>query len=359
MTRLVLVHGRDQQGRDPDAVEREWLAALRAGLAAAGRPLDVRDDDARFVFYGDTLGALVDGRPAPPVTVHAVPVHAVPGHGVPDGPGVAALAALALTDDDVRAVLAVVRDVLGAALAAPPRAAADAPSDDGARGAATARGVAGPQSGPQADPQGVLDALLAGITDSGLLVPALAALDRLVPAVGGLAIAVLARDVHRYLTDPAVRDVVDAGLADALDATPGEPAVVVAHSFGAVVAYAVLRGRARQDADVPLLLTLGGPLGIGAVRDALRRRAPLAVPAPVRRWVDARDPRDVVALEALTPDRFPVPPGGRRPEPLLVDNPLPGHHGVVGYLGAAPVGRVLAGPVADVLGSRAGPAPAT
>src|SRR5690606_41464881 len=56
--------------------------------------------------------------------------------------------------------------------------------------------------------------------------------------------------------------------------------------------------------DVPLLLTLGSPLAVRAIRDVLAARAPLRVPAPVRRWVAVRDRRDALALHGLGPDAF-------------------------------------------------------
>ncbi|MFH6690174.1 phosphatase PAP2 family protein, partial [Cellulosimicrobium funkei] len=73
MTRLVLVHGRDNQGLDAEQLDRTWTEVLDAGLAAAGTGVVVRDADTAFVYYGDTLAALVGGATTPPpVTVHAV-----------------------------------------------------------------------------------------------------------------------------------------------------------------------------------------------------------------------------------------------------------------------------------------------
>jgi len=37
MRRLIFVHGRGQQGREPDALRRRWVAGLSKGLTAAGR----------------------------------------------------------------------------------------------------------------------------------------------------------------------------------------------------------------------------------------------------------------------------------------------------------------------------------
>jgi hypothetical protein len=53
--------------------------------------------------------------------------------------------------------------------------------------------------------------------------------------------------------------------------------------------------------QIPLLITVGSPLGIRAVRDQFR---PLRYP-PVDGWYNAFDPRDVVALYPLDGENFP------------------------------------------------------
>lgn len=326
MTRLVLVHGRDLDGRDPEALEAQWLGALGAGLAAAGSPLRPTDDDASFVYYGDTLERLVDGGAPPPVTVHAL---AADPAALPRLVG-------ALPDGELRFVLDVVREVLAAARRRPED---EAPPNSPP-----------PHAPPPVEAQGAVgDALVEA------LVGALALVDRYVPWVSAAVLLTLTRDVYAYLHDDAVRRVIDAGLADALaDATSGgEPAAVVAHSLGSVVAYSVLSARTTGP-DVPLLLTPGSPLGIRAIRDALRARAPLAYPARVGRWVSPRDPRDLLALRDLTPDVFPLPGGSPSIEALRVTNRAPGFHAAAyalddgswaGYLAlpevAGPVGEAL------------------
>ncbi|PRZ04151.1 hypothetical protein BCE75_11172 [Isoptericola sp. CG 20/1183] len=303
MTRLVLLHGRDTGGRDPEALEAVWLETLHRGLATAGSSLRVADGDATFVYYGDTLAGLVDGPTGPPVTTH--------GLGRQE-------------DGELRFVLDVAREVLAAA-GAPPEAGAAVGPDDGAD--VRAEGA-------------VTDAL------AEALARVLAAIDRFVPGLSGAAVLLFARDVHRYLVDPRVRAAIDDGVADAL--VGDEPAVVVAHSFGSVVAYEVLRSAAAAGAQVPLLLTLGSPLAIRAVRDALRTAGPLTWPEPVDRWVAVRDPADLLALHDLDAVRFPLA-GAREVEILLVDNAAPGHHAAaavvdgraVGYLATAAVGGLI------------------
>lgn len=56
--RLVFLHGRSQQGKDPEALRREWAGGLNQGLTHAGLPT-VDPADAWFPYYGDRLAALM------------------------------------------------------------------------------------------------------------------------------------------------------------------------------------------------------------------------------------------------------------------------------------------------------------
>ncbi|MBD5784992.1 hypothetical protein IF650_02245 [Cellulosimicrobium terreum] len=324
MTRLVLLHGRDNQGLDPEELERTWRSVLAAGLMAAGSPRDISDDDATFVYYGDTLAALTReaGTSVPPVTVHAVPGTRTEAVTL-DRRRVADL-----PDDELAFLAAVATEVL--------------------RGAGTDDVLA-----------------LGGLGDLGGWVNALlSALDR-VPGLSAAVLVLLVRDVWAYLHDPEVRNVIDDAVAAAMPTD--EPAVVVGHSLGSVVAYSVLREDAGAGRwDVPLLLTLGSPLAIRGIRDALATRAPLRVPAPVDRWVAVRDRRDPLALHGLGPDAFPLEPGPPSGpgapvgvaaiEDLVVSNAAPGHHAAAvlldgrvpaGYLALPEVARTVADALPD------------
>jgi hypothetical protein len=120
-------------------------------------------------------------------------------------------------------------------------------------------------------------------------------------------------------------------LRQALDAVAG-PAVVVTHSLGTVIAYDVLREPRFTNRTVPLLVTLGSPLGYTEIQDVVTK--PLQLPAPVRLWANFADPLDVVALDSTVADDF---QGAPRIIDARVDNPAPNNHAACGYLGA---GRV-------------------
>ncbi|MFG2037708.1 hypothetical protein [Dactylosporangium sp. NPDC048998] len=76
------------------------------------------------------------------------------------------------------------------------------------------------------------------------------------------------------------------------------PSVVIAHSMGSVVAYETLWQN--PDVPVPLLVTLGSPLGLPGV--IFPRLAPEPVdgrgsrPPSVARWINVADPGDIIAV---------------------------------------------------------------
>ena len=91
------------------------------------------------------------------------------------------------------------------------------------------------------------------------------ALERRVPAFRKLGLSFV-KQVDAYLNRPHVAAAVDEIVEPHL--VSGR-AIVVAHSLGSIVAYRILRRRG-SGARVPLLVTLGSPLGINAVKDRLR-----------------------------------------------------------------------------------------
>lgn len=99
------------------------------------------------------------------------------------------------------------------------------------------------------------------------------------------------RQVRRYLGDEDVRTKAQKAILDLAD---GKTRVIVAHSLGSVVAYEACFALQRP---LPLLVTIGSPLGLrGVVYDRLRPRPPV-FPPMVRRWVNIADFNDVVAAE--------------------------------------------------------------
>ncbi|MDP5184039.1 hypothetical protein QOZ88_15480 [Blastococcus sp. BMG 814] len=279
MTRtLVLVHGRAQEGKDPDRLKHEWLQALRGGLATQGLELPLSDGDIRFPYYGQTLASLVADPHAP-------------------APGVVVKGRAGDRQEE---------EFVGDAL----------------REVARTAGVTEEQILDCADDV----ALERGATDAAWVQAVLRALDLHVPGVSAGSIATVTRDVYRYLRHPGVRDAIEEGVRRAL--APDRPAVVVGHSLGSVVAYNLLRREGTSRGwQVPLLVTVGSPLAVSAVRSSL---APLRYPEVVSAWFNARDPRDLVALHPLDAARFPLDPAVEGFDGVV--NTTANRHGITGYL---------------------------
>jgi hypothetical protein len=127
-----------------------------------------------------------------------------------------------------------------------------------------------------------------------------------VPGVNAEAISLATHDVYQYLRQAGISIKIDREVMKAIK--PGTETVLVSHSLGTVVAYNVLR-KLEGAVSVNQFVTLGSPLAISAIKTGL---APLSWPKPVGKWMNARDPRDVVALFPLVPPRFSVKaPDGR------------------------------------------------
>ena len=141
----------------------------------------------------------------------------------------------------------------------------------------------------------------------------------------------LVPDAEAYFFDERKRARIQERMRTALTAVPG-PAVVVSHSLGTVIAYDVLREPALANREIPLLVTMGSPLGYSEIQDRVRQ--PLQVPAPVGRWTNAADPGDVVAFDNTLNDDF---HGGMALIDLTVDNVSPLNHAAFGYLRAPAV----------------------
>lgn len=290
---LVLVHGRAQEDKDAGALKSEWLEAFASGLAKNGLRLPFPEESIRFPYYGNTLRDLVEGHDAASAAQIIVRGDA--------------------TDNEVqRFVRAWVEQIKLATGITDDQLAATMSQQIVERGPENWEWV-----------QGVLRAI-----------------DRFVPYGSGASIALFTRDVYRYLNDEAIRHTIELGVSQAM--TPGVETVVVSHSLGTVVTYNLLRREGHKRGwKVPLLVTLGSPLGITEIRQSLRRAtSPLGCPQCVSAWFNAMDERDVVALYPLDTQCFPLEPK----EPAIqnkidVRNRTRNRHGIAGYLDDAEVAK--------------------
>lgn len=280
--KLILVHGRNQQGKDPAQLKAQWLAALDAGLQSNGLKLP-SDVQVEFPFYGDRLGQFTSQWQIP------LSEEITAKGGAVDADYLSFRAELfegfrqkaGISDDQVNAEYG------------------DNPKP----------------KGPQ---------------NWEWVLAILRALDRHVPGMSGGVIDLITHDVFLYIKRMGVRDEIDTLVAAAV---PEEPCVVVGHSLGSVVSYSVLR-RDPRPLQVRLYVTIGSPLGIQAIRNELR---PLKFPDKAANWYNAFDERDVVALYPLDANHFPVQPPVENNATVL--NDTPDRHGISGYLGDPLVAR--------------------
>ncbi|MEV7970470.1 serine protease [Sphaerisporangium sp. NPDC088356] len=276
--RLVFVHGRSQEGRDPEAVRREWTAGLNKGLTLAGSPL-VDPADVWLPFYGDRFHDAMTGLESAPVLAGAVTDNVA--------------AALAPSSPTTR--------LLYEQLIAEAAAKARMPADSVSEGLTT--------------PLQRMLSWLAATTN----------LDRFL-------IAKIFRDVAAYLDNPDIRRTVLDAVCETLPASG--PIVLVTHSLGTVVAMDLLT-RLPATLEVPLLVTAGSPLGLDSVYTRLLSGGPHS-PAQVTRWLNVWSPADPVAIGCPLRDDWTGPL-----EEAAVDNPLERAHLIEEYLAHPAIAQAI------------------
>ena len=271
--RILFIHGRSQGKKSSDILREEWGAALARGLADAG--LRLPDGIAfDYPFYGKTLDDFVDQAKLSKVS------DIVSMGGSSGDPGF---------DSFTRSVLQEIES----------------------RGEISEEDVRA-----QMDPGSEITEM--GPQNWAWVRAFVRAVDARWPGFSGARINDFLTDVWLYLDKPAVQSAIDAIIEAELT---DEPTLVVSHSLGTVVAYNILR---KNKINLIGLMTLGSPLAIKAITAKLGL---LENVAP-RRWVNAYDVADIVALNPLDSTHFPVAPkianyGG-------VENTTGNHHGIGG-----------------------------
>lgn len=289
MRPLVLVHGRSQQNKDPVALKQEWVKSWEKGLQAAGLASPVeREEDVRFVYYGQALHDLLKDVPAD----EAAKV-------ITQGD---------LSDaEELSAIHEMLTEIAAAALTA-----------------------------EQLIETGRAPVMEQGVLNWGPIQAILKMIDKHVPFGGSASIALFTQDVYAYTRNPKFRKPVEDALVAELNAR--RDAVLVSHSLGTLVAYNVLKNAsAAAGWSIPLFVTLGSPLAISYLRTWL---SPTKRPAGVGEWLNARDPHDVVALYPLSAPHFQVP-GLQIENKNDVDNLTSNQHGISGYLSDPVVARKI------------------
>jgi len=285
MTRqLVAVHGRAQQHKDAADLKRSWIDAWSRGLAESDLSVPIDESAIRFPYYGDTLARLVDGGEVPDVIVKG-----------PEPPS------------EAQGFIAKVLEE-----------------------ARQARGVTDEQVLAEVEERAAIEK---GPQNWRWVRAVARALDTHVPGASSATLAAVTYDVNCYLRNPGTRDVIEKGVRAAISSEV--ETVVVGHSLGTVVSYNLLR---REGADngwkVPLFVTLGSPLAVRAIRQALQ---PIQHPSCAQVWFNAMDERDIVALYPLKAPHFDIDPAIENK--TGVANHTSNRHGIAGYLDDPAVAR--------------------
>jgi hypothetical protein len=269
MAEVLLIHGIAQEQSQADDLEAEWLPALAGGVRATGHT-DLADRlwrhgppaggiDVRMAFYGD-LFLPKDSQGA---------------------------------DDDLGDLGPHQQEVADALVREWVTRAAKRDGHPDHDTAATELEYLEPGHEEQGAKEEFARALLNGAAKLRWFAPlGMAFAERFV--VKSL------RQVTLYLTDPTLRTQIQ---ARAIAHLGPETRIIIGHSLGSVVAYEIAATHLTR--PLPLLLTLGSPLGLHTiVYDQLTPQPP-TYPARVTRWVNISDRDDLVAA---TPDLGPLFP---------------------------------------------------
>lgn len=312
MAVIILVHGIAQEQRTADALEAEWLPALAGGVRLAGFP-ELADRlwrerggprviEARMAFYGHLfLNAGQQG----------------------DGGEELGKVAAVLVEPLAREWLA--------------RAARQASRDNERRFAEQELAYVERIVGAE-------EAGLGNVARSAIW--SLAQLRWFAPFGMAFAERFVRRaltQVSRYFSDEAIREAAIGAVAVLVGP---ETRIVIGHSLGSVVAYEAVQ---QLTQPLPLLCTLGSPLGLDTIVYPRLRPQPPGFPPALRRWVNLADRDDLVAAE---PDLRPLFSGGLPVGAVFesdhtVDNGAQPHRPDF-YLGKVELGRAVAGALADV-----------
>ena len=259
MADIVLVHGIDQQQKSADLLEKDWLPALAGGVRLAGFP-DIADSiwrnqvgpgsiDTRMAFYGNLF--LKSGE-----------------QGVSSGD-------LTIEQQKVADDLALEWLQRVAVRASNPKDLSTAKREVG-----IALGLHGQEQG------------FGGVQRN--IVKRLAKIRWFAPMGMGFAenfINQSLAQVTLYLTDDRIRTEALSTIDRLIDA---DTKVVIAHSLGSVVAYEAMQ---KLKHELPLLVTLGSPLGLDTIVYPRLRPQPPCFPSKVKRWVNIADRDDFIAAE--------------------------------------------------------------
>ena len=210
---------------------------------------------------------------------------------------------------------------------------------DGLAEAADQRGFTAPEIEAAAQrAQASLDPVVTAIPMSTgigrFAVGVLRLLDEIAPPLRDTALRFL-KQAYAYLRKPGVRPAIDARVRPRFGS--GE-LVLVTHSLGTVIAFHLLRELEKTGSDVrvPLLVTLGSPLGVEAVKRSVD--LPHLPPANVAQWLNFYDRGDPVSLGKSLSAEF----AAGIIDDGSINNQTDNAHSIEGYLNQAVIHDAIA-----------------
>jgi hypothetical protein len=241
--RLAFVHGINNELETPASIEKTWWEALERGWQAAGLAAKPRPDIS-VGYYADLLAGL---------TI-SVAVEMGPG-GISTG-----LAASLLQEY------------------------------------ADAAGVTGDELAAAAAEMGLpAEAVAQDMPHEGWIVNFASLLERVLPTKGKFMARLFLRQAVTYINDKVLAARIEKKVAASIFDGKLDPVIVIAHSLGTVVTYRILADASSAGRDVPLLVTLGSPLGVRMFKSILPARGTMPTP-PIGSWFNARHKDDFVTL---------------------------------------------------------------
>lgn len=302
MTRVVLIHGIGQQNSTPADQIRHWLPSLVKGVLRSGHPdagqvaaalsaaATAPADEAtvRMGFYGDLF-----------LTPGVMGEDAILG---PDAAAVADALAVALLQTAIKR-----GDERLATEATVTLAQAD-PAREGTEGAGVVV-------------RGAMSHLDANRWLSGRI----------------FGLAQRARtdltQVTRYLTEEPLRVKIQTRVEELVDR---DTDLIIAHSLGSIVGWEVCH---RYRGTLPMLLTIGSPLGLDSIVYPRLQPFPPTFPPAAQRWVNIAHPDDIIAVEPFLEHLFPSS-DGRKVEAHTPRSDR-NHHSAEVYLEQVETGKAI------------------
>ncbi|MDP5220407.1 hypothetical protein Q5Y75_24785 [Ruegeria sp. 2205SS24-7] len=244
--RLIFIHGINNEDNSSESIATDWWTALVEGWQAVGLPIPGRPE-IDVGYYAKILAASIEGR----------------------DPRATAQGATAETESEARAFLDSYMQ------------AANITNEELAE-ALAAEGTPMPEVVEQ------------GLIGRGLVASA-GALERILRNRGQWIASGFLPQATQYIEDRGLAREIAVTVRKEVFDGKSDPAVVVAHSLGTVVAYDLLASDRLSERTVPLFMTLGSPLAIGMMQQILPPKSNVPNP-PIGRWTNAYRKEDPVAL---------------------------------------------------------------